>query len=220
MNEVKSIYEDDVLAAVSKPAGLVVHPGAGTKTTLLDELAAHWPQTAALERGGLVHRLDKETSGIILIAKTPEALESLGKQFHDRTVRKEYDALVVGHLDPPGGVIDAPLTRHHADRKRMAVRPDGRHAITRYSVVREYRGVTLLRVRPETGRTHQIRVHLAALGHPLVGDVTYGKADPALSRHFLHAALLEFTHPLSGARMTLEDNLPSELSEYLAKLEI
>ncbi len=220
MSALKILYEDDALVAVSKPAGLVVHPGAGTGNTLLDELAKRWPQTSSLDRGGLVHRLDKETSGIVLIAKTSESLAKLSSQFHDRTVWKEYEALVVGHLDSPEGVIDAPVTRHHADRKRMTVRPDGRQAVTRYKLITEYPGASLLSVHPETGRTHQIRVHLSALGHPIIGDAIYGKTDPMLSRHFLHAASLSFNHPETGERMTLKDKLPSELSQYLAKLEV
>lgn len=217
---IKVAYEDNDLAVISKPAGVVVHPGAGnTQGTLLEWLAERWPGLADDVRGGLVHRLDKDTSGLLLIAKRPEIREQLSKQFADRTVKKTYVALVQGIPEPAKGRIDAPITRHHADRTRMTVRPDGRHAATTYRTIKTVDGNALLEVGLETGRTHQIRVHLAALGYPIVGDATYGELDPELPRQFLHASRLAFDHPVTGTRIEVKDDLAPELAKYLAKLE-
>lgn len=212
------VYEDDSLLVVDKPAGLVVHPGAGTKgETLTEQLLNDFPALRELPRHGLVHRLDKGTSGVLLLAKTATAATALGHQFADRSVKKRYRALVRGIPAEPTGVIDAPITRHHADRKKMAVRPDGRPAETRYRVVRRLTDAALLDVFPSTGRTHQIRVHLAALGHPVVGDATYGSPNPELGRPFLHAAELTVSHPSTGRSMTFTAPLPEELTNFLKR---
>ncbi len=214
-------YEDAQLAVISKPAGLVVHPGAGTAgLTLLDALAGRWPELGGLdgERAGLLHRLDKDTSGLLLVAKTEAAKANLSAQFATRAVSKRYQAVVHGRPAHATGAIDAPITRHHADRKRMAVRPDGKSAQTHYEVVSSAGGFSLLDVRITTGRTHQIRVHLAALGHPIVGDQKYGRQTPPdqeLDRQWLHALELGFTHPSSGEPITVTDELPPELLEFL-----
>lgn len=216
-------YEDAELAVVSKPAGMVVHPGAGNRVgTLTDLLLKRWPLLAKIDhdRAGLVHRLDKDTSGLVLVAKTPAALKNLATQFADRIVSKRYTALVHGVPKEKSGRIEAPISRHHADRKRMAVRPDGKAAVTDYTVTKTVGGtkpMALLDVRPSTGRTHQIRVHLAALGHPIVGDRTYGSGalpDDA-PRQFLHAAELRFRHPRTGRPVIVKDPLPDDLTDFL-----
>jgi 23S rRNA pseudouridine1911/1915/1917 synthase len=198
----------------------VVHPGAGNRdNTLSDSLLKHWPELKGNDRNGLMHRLDKNTSGLLLIAKTAEAHESLAAQFAERTITKRYTALVVGHPKEPEGVIDAPITRHHADRKKMTVRPDGKSAQTTYQEVDRIGDYSLLNVWIGTGRTHQIRVHLAALGHPVVGDVEYGEADARLSRQFLHATELRFWHPKTGRELKVTDDLPEDLRDFLDTLE-
>lgn len=215
-------HEDDSVLVVSKPAGLVTHPaGSHHGTTLVDELERYWPDLtgADLPRAGLLHRLDKDTSGLLMIAKTPAAHAALSAQFADRTMGKRYVALVEGNPAQPAGVIDAPLTRHHADRTKMAIRPDGKAAQTRYETRRSWPGKTLLDLWIRTGRTHQIRVHLAALGHPIVGDATYGAPAAGLSRQFLHAAELSFEHPRTGQTVTVTDPLPPELESYLEGLD-
>lgn len=216
------VYEDDDLLAVDKPAGLTVHPAPGHQSgTLVHALLAHCPQLSeagGAGRPGIVHRLDKDTSGLILVAKTDAAHLALARQLKERTVEKTYLALVEGRPDPPQGVIEAPIGRHPRARQRMAVVERGREARTHYRALREIDGRTLLEVRPETGRTHQIRVHLAAIGHPVVGDAVYGRrgARPqGLRRQFLHAWRLAFTHPRTGARVTLEAPLPEELESAL-----
>lgn len=216
----KVIYEDDALVVIDKPAGLVVHPGAGTtEPTLIDLLEAERPELKGLERSGLVHRLDKGTSGVLVVAKTPEAKATLSQQFADRKVQKRYQALVDGIPEQAEATIEAPITRHHADRTKMTVRPDGKAAETRYRVTRQVGKRALLDVYPKTGRTHQIRVHLAALGTPITGDATYGTAHSQLDRPFLHAAGLELTHPVTGERTVFESPLPPELEDYLESHE-
>jgi 23S rRNA pseudouridine1911/1915/1917 synthase len=216
----KVIYEDETLVVIDKPAGLVVHPGAGTtEPTLIDLLEDERPELQGLERSGLVHRLDKGTSGIVVIAKTPAAKAALSAQFADRKVQKRYQALVDGVPGESEATIDAPITRHHADRTRMTVRPDGKAAETRYQIDRVVGGRALLDVYPKTGRTHQIRVHLAALGTPITGDATYGTANPDLDRPFLHAAGLELEHPVSGQRAEFTAPLPPELTDFLESHE-
>ena len=216
----KVLYEDNALLAVDKPAGLTVHPGAGTRgETVIEQLAAEHPALAKVERSGLVHRLDKGTSGVLLLAKTDAAKAALGKQFADRLTKKRYVALVVGVPERVEAVIDAPITRHHAARKKMTGRPDGRAAETRYVVTKTFgTKYALLDVWPTTGRTHQIRVHLAALGHPIVGDPTYGTTADGLDRPFLHAAELQLDHPETGERLTVAAPLPAELSKFIKTL--
>ena len=219
------VYEDDDLLVIDKPAGMTVHPAPGHASgTLVHALLAHCPGLARVGeagRPGIVHRLDKDTSGLIIIAKTQDAHAALARQLKEREVEKTYVALVEGTLKQREGVIEAPLGRHPAQRKKIAVVQGGREARTRYRVLREIDGRSLLEVRPETGRTHQIRVHLAAIGHPVTGDRVYGgrAALPGLRRQFLHAQRLAFRHPRTGARLDLETPLPDDLAQALASLQ-
>jgi 23S rRNA pseudouridine1911/1915/1917 synthase len=227
------VYEDETLAVVNKPAGLVVHPAAGTPSgTLANALAYHFQQLP--DRGvrpGIVHRLDRDTSGLLVVAKTEAALENLSDQFRDRTVFKSYLALVHGRV-ASSGKIDQPLARDPSNRTRMAVVRGGRNALTLYRVRQAFDRFTLLDVELKTGRTHQIRVHLAWLKHPVVGDETYGGGrdntiqDPQLrarirnlKRQFLHAEKLGFKHPVSQEFVKFESALPKDLTELLAALE-
>ena len=219
-------HADDDVIVVAKPGGLVVHPGAGhSGGTLVNGLLAGFPELADVgdrARPGIVHRLDRETSGLMVVARSPRAYDALVDAMARRAVERRYLALVWGRLDAPRGAVDAPIGRSSAQRTRMAVREGGREARTAYEVVREYEDpvVTLLECRLETGRTHQIRVHLAAIGHPVVGDAAYRGARPALAapRPFLHATVLAFEHPVSGAVMRFEEPLPEELGALLAGL--
>jgi 23S rRNA pseudouridine1911/1915/1917 synthase len=227
------IYEDETLVVVNKPAGLVVHPAAGTPSgTLANALAYHFQQLPGREvRPGIVHRLDRDTSGLLVVAKTEAALENLSDQFRDRTVFKSYVALVHGRMAADSGKIDQPLARDRSNRTRMAVVRGGRNALTLYRVRQGFERFTLLDVELKTGRTHQIRVHLAWLKHPVVGDETYGSGrdntiqDPQLrarvrnlKRQFLHAEKLGFTHPVSREWMKFESPLPVELTELLENI--
>src|SRR5690349_9778789 len=229
---IEIVYEDDTLAVVNKPAGLVVHPAAGTPSgTLANALAYHFqqlPERGAGVRPGIVHRLDRDTSGLLVVAKTDAALENLSDQFRDRTVLKSYVALVHGRVAANSGKIDQPLARDPSNRTRMAVVRGGRNALTLYRVRRAFERFTLLDVELKTGRTHQIRVHLAWLKHPVVGDETYGGGrdntiqDPQLrarirnlKRQFLHAEKLGFTHPETHEFLKFESPLPHELSGLL-----
>jgi len=201
------LYEDEALLVIAKPPGLVVHPGSGNLSgTLASGLLHH---CAALHdvgdaaRPGLVHRLDKDTSGVLVVAKHERAHRLLVAQFQRRQVRKEYLALAHGHFTAKAGRIDAPIARHPVSRQKMAIVPGGRQAITNWRVEEEFAGLTLLRLHIETGRTHQIRVHLASIGHPVAGDKVYGRqADAArFPRQMLHAERLAFAHPISGEEM-------------------
>ncbi|HKY41478.1 MAG TPA: RluA family pseudouridine synthase [Pyrinomonadaceae bacterium] len=226
------VYEDDTLVVVNKPAGLVVHPAAGTPSgTLANALAYHFqqlPDGGTGVRPGIVHRLDRDTSGLMVVAKTEAALENLSDQFRDRTVFKSYIALVHGRVSPDSGQIDQPLARDPSNRTRMAVVRGGRNALTLYRVRRSFDRFTLLDVELKTGRTHQIRVHLAWIKHPVVGDETYGAGrdntiqDPRLraqvrnlNRHFLHAEKLAFTHPKTHELVKFESPLPPELADLI-----
>ena len=218
------VYEDDALLVVDKPAGLVVHPGSGNWSgTLLNAILHHAPQCAALPRAGIVHRLDKDTSGLLVIAKTAEAQTALVRQLQARTVTREYLAVVHGGLRA-GGVIDAPIGRHPVERTRMAVAARGRSARTHYSVVRAFAHATLVKCTLETGRTHQIRVHMRSIGHPIVGDPVYGlraartDARPMLPRQALHAARLALVHPETGAHCAWESSLPDDMRELVRAL--
>jgi 23S rRNA pseudouridine1911/1915/1917 synthase len=226
------VYQDRALLVIDKPAGLVVHPGAGNAAhTLQNALLALDPKLALVPRAGLVHRLDKDTSGLLVVARTPEAHTALVAALAARAVTREYLAICSGVMTG-GGTIDEPIGRHRTQRTRMAVRADGRPSVTHYRVVRRFAAHTLVRVQLESGRTHQIRVHLAHAGFPVVGDPVYGGrrrlppgCPPALTaalnafpRQALHAASLKLAHPLSGKPMAWEAPLPPDMQSLLAAL--
>jgi 23S rRNA pseudouridine1911/1915/1917 synthase len=215
----KIIYEDDDLLAVDKPAGLTVHPAPGHPGhTLVNAILAHFPHLADIGdslRPGVVHRLDKDTSGVMLVAKNSAAQANLSKQFKSHSVTKAYMALVKGKLEPESGIIEADIGRDPRDRKKMAVVAQGREARTEYRVIKYIGGYTLLEVMPETGRTHQIRVHLAAIGFPVVGDKVYGVKSKYLDRQFLHACRLGFKLPSTGEYVEFESELPEDLERAL-----
>ncbi len=226
--EVPVVHVDDAIVVVDKPAGVVVHPGAGhAEGTLVSGLVARFPEIAAVgdpARPGIVHRLDRETSGLLVVARTPDAYDDLVAQLSARTVERRYVALVAGHPEAPRGLIDAPIGRSPRQPTLMAVRADGKEARTRYEVEELYTvpgPVALLTCRLETGRTHQIRVHVKAIGHPIVGDVRYGGGRTAVAspRPFLHAAELGLTHPVTGETVRWSSPLPADLAEVLASLE-
>ena len=221
------VHVDDDLVVVDKPAGLVVHPGAGRSTgTLVQALLGRFPDMAGTgdpDRPGIVHRLDKGTSGLLVVARSPAAYESLVAQLSARTVDRRYLALAVGTIETDAGVVDAPVGRRSTDRTRMAVVAGGRPARTHYRVLTRFTeptDATLVECKLETGRTHQVRVHLAAIGHPVVGDARYGGARRAISveRPFLHAAQLAFDHPTTGDRCHFESPLPADLEAVLVPL--
>ncbi len=219
------VYEDEDVIVLDKPAGLVVHPAPGHPSgTLVNALRHHAPEISVggTTRPGIVHRLDKDTSGLMVVAKSDRARTTLVGQWEARTVEKGYVALVAGVVEPDEGTIDAPIGRNPQARQRMAAVRSGRPAVTHFSVRRRYRSVSLLDVTIETGRTHQIRVHLAFIGHPVVGDALYGrpgKAElPATPRHFLHASRLGFALP-GGRPVEFESPLPDELRAVLDGLE-
>ena len=200
------LYQDEHLAVVVKPCGMVVHPAAGNEDgTLVNALLYHLDHLSGIGgemRPGIVHRLDKDTSGLMLVAKEDKAHAALSRQLSDRQMEKHYRALVMGHMKEPEGVIEKPIGRSRNDRKKMAVEPDGRWAKTEWRVLREYPDRTLLDVHIITGRTHQIRVHMSSIGHPVLGDPLYGTRNmPKAERLMLHAYSLEFTHPITGERM-------------------
>lgn len=218
------IYEDDALLVVSKPAGMVVHPALGHPSgTLVNAVLAHCPQIAEVggpDRAGIVHRLDKDTSGLILVAKDEVTRAALQRQFKRRQVAKTYLALVEDHVHPREGVVEAPIGRDKRQRKKMAVVRSGRPARTMYRVAEYFAGHTLLEVRPHTGRTHQIRVHLSWMGYPIVGDAVYGYRRQRLlrDRHFLHAAQLRLVHPATDEEVEFKVPLPPELATILKRL--
>jgi len=226
------VHEDPDLLVVDKPAGLVVHPGAGNpRHTLQNALLGFDPQLAALPRAGLIHRLDKDTSGLLVVARTPAAQTSLSRQLEARTMEREYVAACVGVMTG-GGTVDEPIGRHRGDRLRMAIRVAGRPAVTHYRVLERFRAHTYLRVKLETGRTHQIRLHLSHIKYPIVGDPVYGGrfglprgATPELSetlrgfkRQALHAATLGFEHPRTGKTLSLHSPVPEDFALLLAAL--
>ena len=214
------VFEDAALLVVNKPAGLVVHPGSGNwRGTLLNALLRHAPMLAGIPRAGIVHRLDKDTSGLLVVAKTLAAQTDLVRQLQARSVTREYLAVVHGRL-ARDGKVEAPIGRHPAKRTRMAVVARGRHAVTHYQVIERYTNATLLRCRLETGRTHQIRVHLSALGNPLVGDSTYGKRNAALifPRQALHAERLALLHPQSRRALNWRAAPPADMQRLIETL--
>jgi len=227
------VYEDEQIIVINKPAGLVVHPGAGNSHgTLSNGLLYHNAQNASIPRAGIVHRLDKDTSGLLVAAKTLVAHGKLVEQLQAREVKREYLALC-NNVMTAGGTVDAPIGRHPTNRLRMAVRDNGKPAVTHYRVEQRYRAHTLVRVNLETGRTHQIRVHMAYIGYALVGDVVYGgrlKIPPASSETFantlrnfkrqaLHACRLGLQHPVSGEWMQWEVNMPDDMQELIRLAE-
>lgn len=226
------LFEDPALLVLNKPAGMIVHPGAGAREhTLQNALLAHDPELARVPRAGLIHRLDKDTTGLLVVARTPEAHTLLAAAMQAREIEREYLALSLG-TPTGGGTVDQPIGRHRSARTHMAVRADGRQAVTHYWIQERFRAHTLLRVRLETGRTHQIRVHLAHAGLPVVGDPVYGSrrqlaagATPALNatlkafpRQALHARRLAFTHPTSGEPLAFEAPLPADFQALLVAL--
>ncbi|MFC2058644.1 RluA family pseudouridine synthase [Chloroflexota bacterium] len=218
----KIVYEDSDIVVVDKPAGLVAHPAAGKRAgTLVNAILAHCPDlrlTGDSTRPGIVHRLDRDTSGLMVVAKNDAAQTKLSLQFKERSIAKGYIGLVAGHLAPEQGAIEAPIGRHPKDRKRMAVVSGGREARTRYQVLRYLGDYTLVEAMPETGRTHQIRVHFAAIGHPVFGDPVYGKRSPLLGRQFLHACRLGFKLPSNDEFVEFKSELPLELLEVLGNM--
>ncbi len=221
------LHDDAEMVVVEKPVGVAAHPSPGwTGPTVIGGLAAAGYRVAtsgAAERQGVVHRLDVGTSGVMVVAKSEQAYADLKRQFRERTVTKVYHALVQGHPDPTSGTIDAPIGRHPAHDYKWAVTADGRPSVTHYRTLEAHRYASLLEIHLETGRTHQIRVHMAALRHPCVGDLTYG-ADPVLAgrldlqRQWLHAVALTLDHPSTGRRMTFRSQYPDDLAEALSRI--
>ena len=222
-------YQDRHVLVINKPAGLVVHPGAGNAAGTLQNALLHFdPKLAQVPRAGIVHRLDKDTSGLMVVARTVEAHTALVRAIEAREVEREYEAVCVGVMTG-GGVVDAPIGRHPVDRLKMAVREDGREAVTHYRVLQRFRGHTHVRLKLESGRTHQIRVHMMHIHYPLVGDRVYGGrmllpkgAGPELiealrgfKRQALHAARLAFEHPVTGKPVVNEAALPPDMQELL-----
>lgn len=238
------VYEDDDLMVINKPAGLVVHPGQGNWTgTMLNALAYYFRDDDRFDvadpRVGLVHRIDKDTSGLLVVAKSPDAKTSLGKQFYDKTTKRQYVALVWGRLDPPEGTIVGNVGRDPRDRMLMTVFPEGsemgKHAVTHYSLIENLAHVALVKCQLETGRTHQIRVHMRHIGHPLFNDIRYG-GDAILRgntsgsyrqfvlncfavcpRHALHAKTLGFTHPRTGEMMNFDSEIPADMQALIER---
>lgn len=220
------VYEDDDVIVVNKPTGLVVHPAPGHPDgTLVNALLHHCGDSLSgiggEKRPGIVHRIDRDTSGLIIAAKNDAAHLALSAQLKDHSLSRTYECLVTGNMKQDSGTVDAPIGRSSADRKKMAVIPTGRRAVTHWEVVARYPGVTHLRCRLETGRTHQIRVHMAYIGHPILGDTVYGakKPVPGLTGQCLHATGLRFIHPRTGEPVELHCPLPPEFTAMLQKLQ-
>ena len=220
------VYEDDDVIVVNKPTGLVVHPAPGHPDgTLVNALLHHCGDSLSgiggEKRPGIVHRIDRDTSGLIIAAKNDAAHLALSAQLKDHSLSRTYECLVTGNMKQDSGTVDTPIGRSSADRKKMAVVPTGRRAVTHWEVVARYPGVTHLRCRLETGRTHQIRVHMAYIGHPILGDTVYGakKPVPGLTGQCLHATGLRFVHPRTGEPVELHCPLPPEFTAMLQKLQ-
>lgn len=221
--ELEVVYEDEHLVVVDKPAGMPVHPGpAHGGGTLVNALLARYPDLPGIggvQRPGIVHRLDKDTSGLIIVARTQAAHAALSEQLKRREVQKTYLALLEGQLRPDEAMIEAPVGRDPNNRLRMMVRAEGgREAQTIYRVRARYRGYCLVEASPVTGRTHQLRVHFASLGHPVAGDPVYGHASALVSRQFLHSWRLRLRHPINGRELSLEAPLPPDLQSVLDRL--
>ena len=221
------VYEDDDLLVVNKPQGMVVHPAPGNyQGTLVNALLAHCGNSLSgingVIRPGIVHRIDKDTSGLLMVAKNDFAHQGLARQIKEHSFRREYEAVVIGRMKQESGVVNAPIGRHPIDRKKMAVtEKNSKEAVTYFRVIAEYPGYTHIRLRLETGRTHQIRVHMAYLGHPVAGDPVYGprKPDLGLKGQCLHARLVGFVHPRDGRYLEFESPLPDYFTRLLTKLE-
>jgi len=230
--ELDIIHEDPDVLIINKPAGMVVHPGAGNhQGTLVNALLHHVPELEVIPRAGIVHRIDKGTTGLLMIAKTLQAHNSLVSQLQERTVQREYQAIAMGVMTA-GGTIDEPVGRHHIERKRMAVTGTGKHAVTHYRVEQRFRAHTHIRCKLETGRTHQIRVHMAHIRYPLLGDPAYGgrlrlpkgasetcqQALQGFKRQALHAGLLGFVHPRTEQDVSWQIDMPDDMQQILAVL--
>ena len=221
------VYEDEDIVVVNKPRGMVVHPAVGNWSgTLVNALMFHCGESLSgingEHRPGIVHRIDKDTSGLLVVAKNDSAHQSLAAQIAAHTAYRGYEAIVVGSPREDSGTVEKPIARHKTDRKRMAIVEGGREAITHYTVLKRYRGYTHMAFQLETGRTHQIRVHMASIGHPIIGDPVYGLKKDRFSDiggQCLHAAELTLTHPKTGERMTFSAALPDYFVEILQKLE-
>lgn len=220
-------YEDEYLLVVNKPKDMVVHPAAGNYTgTLVNALLYHCGDSLSgingVMRPGIVHRIDKDTSGLLMVAKNDFAHRSLAQQIKEHSFRREYQAVVYGRFKEPEGIVDAPIGRNPSDRKKMAVTmKNSRNAVTHYEVIKEYASFSHLRLRLETGRTHQIRVHMAYLGHPVAGDPVYGpkKVIKELNGQCLHAGLIGFVHPKTGEYMEITSELPEYFTSFLRKID-
>ena len=216
-------YEDKYLLVVNKPVGMVVHPAPGSRSkTLVNALLAHCKNLSGIGgvlKPGIVHRIDKDVSGLLVVAKTDRAHRNLAEQFKEKTASRVYHAVVKGVVQLDNGVIDLPIGRSTRDRKKMAVSFDrSREALTRYKVLRRYKNASLLEITLGTGRTHQIRVHLSYIGHPILGDVKYGTQNVNIARPALHAKSLGFIHPVTGKAMNFETNLPKDMKVLIEKL--
>lgn len=218
---VQTIFEDDDILVIDKPAGITVHPAEGeSDITIAEIFADKYTGDIKSDRDMIVHRLDKGTSGVMVLVKNPSARASLVSEFKKRKVRKKYLALLIGKLKPEEGIIDMPLARDIVKRQRIAPVEEGKDAKTLYKVVKYFQGHTLVEANPKTGRTHQIRVHFSAIGFPIYGDQRYGNPKEITERIFLHAAELSFIHPSTGGRVKYASPLPQELEEILKNLEI
>ncbi len=223
--ELEIVYQDADLAVVYKPSGMVVHPAAGNETgTMVNALLAKLDKLSGIGgeiRPGIVHRIDKDTSGLLLVAKNDRAHLSLSEQIRAHTVQRAYRAIVIGGFREDGGTVEGPIGRHPTDRKKMAIVPGGREAVTHWSVLERLRGATLIEARLTTGRTHQIRVHMASIGHPVLGDPVYGPKKspwPVKGGQLLHAYRIGFEHPTTGERMLFEAEPEPRFTHWLEKL--
>ena len=230
------VYEDDDLIVVNKPAGMVVHPAAGNPdgtlvNALLHHCAGKLSGIGGVARPGIVHRIDKDTSGLLVVAKSDKAHEGLARQFKDHSIERRYAAITVGVPRPGSGTVNSWIGRSDRDRKKMAVQPEGRgkHAVTHYETTEKFDGAALVECRLETGRTHQVRVHMAHIGHPLIGDPVYGKAKIGFkkilsllgfNRQALHARTLGFIHPVTGKPLSFECVIPTDMQELLIQLRV
>lgn len=222
--DIEIVYEDEDIAVVNKPRGMVVHPAAGhAQDTLVNVLMARLSSLSGINgelRPGIVHRIDKDTSGLLVVAKNDFAHQSLAAQIKEHSARRTYETVVRGRLRDDAGKVDAPIGRSRRDRKKMAVTSDGRDAVTHWQVITRYAGWTHVRCVLETGRTHQIRVHMAHIGHPVAGDPLYGGRDElSVGGQCLHAKELELVHPRTGERMVFDTELPDYFKKVLTKLE-